>query len=69
MEDVSANMLVFTNDGLVNVSVGRDPAWPNWSDWRYDGRFHWSSSGGRSGGRPGVVVNRVLEPENGGRLS
>ncbi len=69
MEDVSANMLDFTNDGRVRPSVERDLGAGYWSDWRYDRRCDWSYRGGRNGGRPGVVVNRVSEPENGGRLS
>ena len=39
------------------------------SDWRYDRGFDWSYSCGRSGGRPGVVIGRAPEPENGGHLS
>ena len=69
MEDVSANMLDFTKDGGVILSVGRDLGAGHWFYWRYDRRCDWSYRGGRNGGRPGVVVNRVSEPENGGSLS
>ena len=69
MDDVLANSFVFTNDSRVRPSVERDLGEGYRSDWRYDRRCDWSYRGGRSGGRPGVVVNRVSEPENGGRLS
>ena len=68
MEDVSANMLDFTNEEGVRPSVERDLGAGYWSDWRYDRRCDWSYRGGRNGGRPGVVVNRAPEPERGGHI-
>ena len=69
MEDASAIMPVFTNDDRVRPSVERSLGAGLRSDWRYDRSFDWSYGGGRSGERPGVVVNRAPELENGGRLS